>query len=562
MTKLKIGHNEEGRQFKLPLDLITQTLAILAKRGKGKTYTSSVIAEELLDGGQQIIVIDPTGAWYGLRSSANGKEPGFPVVVFGGDHADVPLEEGSGEILATAIVEKNFSAIFDVSNFRKGQARRFLVDFLETLYRLNREPVHLFVDEADDVCPQKPMGDEARLVGALEDIVKRGRKKGIGASLITQRPASLNKDVLTQCEVLVTMGLSHPRDIDAIEEWINVHADPKLAERMIKSLPALPIGTAWFWSPGWGDFFERVKVRARRTFDSSATPKPGARVTAPKVLAKVDLEKLGKQITDTIERKRAQDPAAMKAKIQELSRKIIELESRSEPKVIVKPEPQLFIPPGVLKAVEQMNIAAGRMSVLANNIEQEVREAARKTKNKEEPTGRHSSSNGVKPRISDVAETSPMHNDSPIGGPEKRLLTALAQYPSGCSKRRMAILSGYALGGGSFNRALSLCRTKGFVEGRENLKITRSGEIALGPWQPLPTGDNLLRYWLDRLGKPERVMLEAVAKEYPRSVTKGDLGSVTGYQVGGGSFNRALSRLRTLQLVDGRSEIIASQDLF
>lgn len=104
----------------LPLEFVTSTQAILAKKRVGKSYTASVQAEELLKLGQQICAIDPTGAWSGLKSSADGKHPGFPIVVFGGERGDVPLEETAGEIIATSLVEQRFSAILDVSLFRKG----------------------------------------------------------------------------------------------------------------------------------------------------------------------------------------------------------------------------------------------------------------------------------------------------------------------------------------------------------------------------------------------------------------------------------------------------------
>ena len=59
--------------LRLPLDLITETAAIIAKRGVGKTYTASVITEELLKAGGHVIAIDPVGVWWGLRASAQGE---------------------------------------------------------------------------------------------------------------------------------------------------------------------------------------------------------------------------------------------------------------------------------------------------------------------------------------------------------------------------------------------------------------------------------------------------------------------------------------------------------
>lgn len=159
MTKLRISDT-----LSFPIDFVTQTQAILAKKRVGKSYTAAVQAEELLKAGQQIVAVDPTGAWWGLKSSADGKHAGFPIAIFGGEHADVPLEESAGEVIARALVEQRFSAILDLSLFRKGQINRFMAPFLETLYRLNREAMHLFVDEADAIAPQKPFGEEARML--------------------------------------------------------------------------------------------------------------------------------------------------------------------------------------------------------------------------------------------------------------------------------------------------------------------------------------------------------------------------------------------------------------
>jgi DNA helicase HerA-like ATPase len=78
MKQLTIATN-----LKLPIDVAGQTIALLGIRGSGKTNTAGVIAEELLDHNHPIVVIDPTDAWWGLRS-------GYPVFIFGGSHGDIP----------------------------------------------------------------------------------------------------------------------------------------------------------------------------------------------------------------------------------------------------------------------------------------------------------------------------------------------------------------------------------------------------------------------------------------------------------------------------------------
>ena len=59
----------------------------------------------------------------------------------------------------------------------------------------------------------------------MEDLVRRGRARGLGATLITQRPAVLNKDVLTQAEVLIALGMTGPRDVAAIDEWVRSYRE-------------------------------------------------------------------------------------------------------------------------------------------------------------------------------------------------------------------------------------------------------------------------------------------------------------------------------------------------
>jgi uncharacterized protein len=301
----------------LNADFVTSTQAILAQKGKGKTYAASVEAEELLDAGQQIVVIDPTDAWYGLRSSPDGRSTGYGIAVFGGDHGDVQLEAGGGSVLAEAVVRERFSAILCTETMTKAEELRFVGDFLETLYRKNREAMHLFIDEADQFAPQKPFGGEMKTCGATDDIVRRGRKKGIGCTLITQRASAINKNVLSQADMLVALGCSHPLDLDAIDKWVRKNADPKLAQEMMKSLPSLPRGEAWAWNPSQ-DLFKRIAIRQRRTFDSGATPRAGERKREPKVLAQIDLARLGKSMAEAAERQRQSDPKALRAQIAEL----------------------------------------------------------------------------------------------------------------------------------------------------------------------------------------------------------------------------------------------------
>jgi uncharacterized protein len=319
----------------LPMSFITSTQAILAKKRRGKSYAAQVEAEELLELGQQIVVLDPTGAWWGLRSAADGKSPGYAITIFGGDHGDVPLEASAGEALAHAIVTERFSAVIDLSHLRKNERLRFAADFLETLYRLNRQAMHLFIDEADVVAPQKTFTPEqARCLGAADELVRRGGIKGIGVTMISQRPQVVNKDVLSQIDMLLVLQMNHPKDLHAIEDWIVEHVNKETAREMLASLPALPIGHAWVWAPE-AKIFQRIEVRKKRTFDSGRTPKAGERLKPPKKLAKIDLERLGKTLSAAVEEAKANDPKSLRARVVELQKEVAAAKKAKE-KIVVK----------------------------------------------------------------------------------------------------------------------------------------------------------------------------------------------------------------------------------
>jgi hypothetical protein len=558
---------ETGAPFKLPLDLTTQTIAILARKGKGKSYLASVIAEELLENGQIPVVIDPTGAWWGLKASADGKSTGFPVVIFGGEHADLPLDEHGGDVIARAIVENRFPAIIDLSLLRKGQANRFLCAFLETLYRLNRLPLHLVCDEADMYAPQRPFGEEMRTLGAMEDIVRRGRLRGIGCTLITQRPQSLNKNVLTQAEMLVALGMSHPKDIGAIKEWVDVHATIEESKALIDSLPALQVGVAWFWAPAWGDILEKVRVRRRRTFNSGETPKPGETPVKPAMLAKIDIEKLGDQLRDVAKSAQNANPEALAKRLGTLE----DLNNKQHSDlVILKHENQQ------LRERLQMSVDVGYMAAIEEKLAAAL-DSIRKLPRQPMPaemtqilpvapayTETHSAPYRPKEPAYEEPKVGVARNTT-LTPVSRKFLTVLAQRkPKVTIRTQLAILAGYSAKSGHVDNTLGALRTRGFVVGNnENLHITADGLKILGSWTPLPRGEALVAYWINHLEKAQAAMLRVLVDAYPKSLTKEEIAERAGYSPQSGHVDNSLGRLRTMELAVGDNRATkASDDLF
>jgi hypothetical protein len=567
MSKLHIS-----RDLSLPLDFVTQTQAILAKKRVGKTYTAMVEAEELLKAQQQIVAIDPTGAWWGLKSSADGKEQGFPIAVFGGEHADVPLEDSAGETIAQAIVGERFSAILDLSLLRKGQINRFMAPFLETLYRLNREAMHLFVDEADAIAPQKPFGEEARMLGAMEDVVRRGGIRGIGCTLITQRPAVLNKNVLTQCEILCALRIVHHKDIDAIHEWIAVHGDPDIAEKMIQSLPALPIGTAWFWSPGWGDIFQQVKIRERETFDSGATPKAGETKRTPKVLASPDLAKLGEQIQATVQRAKENDPKQLRTEISKLKAELLKKHPDAKPQIVADEKAiKRAVDAATAPLIKQLATlrqrvtkvvgkTVGDMISIGNALQAGLKDVA----DLELPA--ISQAPYVPPAPEPIRRPTPMpartapvpvsSNGDSLSSRQVHILSRLVELmectqQSSVKKEQLAAWAVYSPTSGGYNNLLGSLRSAGMIDYPQPgmVTITDAGRKHANPADVPISSDEMREHAKNVLNGSEAKLLDILHRSR-ETWSKQQLGEESGFSHTSGGFNNYLGHMRTLGFVE------------
>jgi hypothetical protein len=544
------------------------------------TNTAGVIVEEVVGHGVPVCVVDTVGVWWGLRSSKTGKGAGLPIVVFGGTHGDLPLEETSGKIIAQVIVERRISAVIDTSQLSKAAARRFLTDFLVAVYHRNRDPFLFVFDEADELAPQNPRAEGARLLGAMEDFVRRGRARGLGAFLVTQRPAVLNKDVLTQIEVLIAHGLTGPRDVAAINEWVRLHADEEQASQVKGTLASLPVGTAWVWSPSWLGILQKVEVLSRKTFDSSATPKVGVTTALPQARAKIDLAELGDAIAATIERAAGDDPRHLRERIAQLERELAAAKAHVEVKIQEVP---VEVPVPGLTVEDRLRLADATSQIsdiydLLASLQYTVNGIGNASASKP-PSPAPAPRRNASPAPADPVAATPPSSPTPapvrrparsaptsaaagLGKAERAILAVLATYGPR-TRSQVALQSGYSSKGGGFNNALGRLRSTGrIVGGRDRIQITEQGATDLGDFDPLPTGPALVDHWLSSLGKAERSILTVLVDAWPAALTNEEIAERTQYSAVGGGFNNALGKLRTLELIHGnRTANTAAEEL-
>lgn len=274
--------------IEIPVNAVTKTFAVLGKRGGGKTYTGGVMAEEFFANNIPFVVFDPIDVWWGLRVNADGKGQGLPVVVFGLEHADIKLDREMGRRIAQGVVKENISCVISTFGLPKKAQRYLVAEFADEILNINSSPRHIFIEEAHEYVPQRVMGAMGTVFNAVSNLVVMGRNRGLGVTLLNQRAATVNKDVLTQLDTLIAMRSVGPQDRKALNDWVEAHAAQGDFERFVESLPSLPTGQGWIWSPEFLNVFERITIRKRRTYHPDRE-KIGSKFEMPE-LSRVDVQ--------------------------------------------------------------------------------------------------------------------------------------------------------------------------------------------------------------------------------------------------------------------------------
>jgi len=263
-------------KFSVPLDAFAATGerdAILASSGMGKSYLTGVILEETLENNMLVCVIDPEGEHFTLAER-------YPMLIIGGEHAALPLEESAIDLYIETMLQHRLSAVFDLSEYldeEQQQLYGLIADALFNAEQQYRTKIRLVVEEAQIYAPQRMGGGGAPRanknkkkmidpVNASQKIAKRGRKRAIDSLWATQRPASLNKDILSQCNRFWFGGIQSEQDYKAIRPFLN---EAGISFQAIKSLKP---GEFFYYAKG-----ETVllKVRKRHCKHAGATPEAG-----------------------------------------------------------------------------------------------------------------------------------------------------------------------------------------------------------------------------------------------------------------------------------------------
>jgi Helicase HerA, central domain len=559
--------------FKIPAGVLAQHVIALGKTGAGKSSALRVLVEGLLDADDPVCIVDPKGDWWGIKSSADGRRAGYPLVIFGGEHADVPINEHSGSAIAELIATGNRSCLIDLGGWMVGERTRFFIAFASTLFKLTRGARHLVIDGVHNFAPQGKIldPDAGKMLHWSNRLASEGRGKGITILAASQRPQKVHKDFVTSCETLIAMRVIHKLDRDSIKDWIDGCADPAKGREVLGTLAQMKRGEAWIWSPEIEYGPERIAFPMFKTYDSF---KPQA-ADAGKLAgwANVDLDQVKTKLAKVVEEAKANDPAALK-------KRIAELEKAAREGVWQKPAPPVdttslehhCYAQGQQNIVDQLEVYYGSLDSWLSGaprppvfklggtpmlhrapISYTVHPPGPKS-----PATERAIREVVK-RASKAMNGHAPASDLPKG--EIAVLSACIQYPDGLRREQITVLTGFKRS--TRDAYIYRLKEKGFVEvNGETVTATEDGMLALPNAEPLPRGRELQQFWLAKLPQGERLILEQLIEAYPDPLARDELTTRTGFKRS--TRDAYLYRMASKQIVTetSRGNVRASEDLF
>ncbi|MEW5826842.1 MAG: DUF87 domain-containing protein [Candidatus Bipolaricaulota bacterium] len=292
----------------LELDLervIGQCIAVLGIRGSGKSNTVGVIFEELLRHNYPLSIVDIEGEYFGLKEK-------YEVLVVGtGDGVEIEIDAGCASQIAEVSMQKNVPVVLDLSGFLSDERTEILIEYLGSLWNLAgtlRRPYIIGIEEAHEFVPQ---GVKTELKEMIARIALRGRKRGLGAIIVSQRSAKVDKDVLTQAGMLFLHRVVHEVDMRVYSELL-----PWRKSEVKELIGGLDTGHCMFVD---GDVARPIYVRERATFHAGFTPTLDS-------VATPELRQVSASIIEAIEK--AREGGGKRTKTQELEEQVSRLQEK------------------------------------------------------------------------------------------------------------------------------------------------------------------------------------------------------------------------------------------
>ena len=132
------------------------------------------------------------------------------------------------------LVQKGRAAVIDLKGVTPDIQSMIVARLCSTMFearKVNRVPPGMLViEEAHNFAPERGFSKTASSE-ILRTIASEGRKFGLGLMVISQRPARIDKNVLSQCGTQIIMKVTNPNDLKSISkglEGVNSYVEEEL----------------------------------------------------------------------------------------------------------------------------------------------------------------------------------------------------------------------------------------------------------------------------------------------------------------------------------------------
>ncbi len=259
LAQLVIGSGPGG-PFAIDANLVvTGRTCVLGSSGSGKSYTVGVLCEELCRSEVPFAIVDTEGEHTGLKEKFEA--------IWVGEERDSDLFWDGLDLKDLASQAPDISPlILDVSDLTdpKEKVSAFITALYETLTE-RRTPYLVVVEEADKFVPQY-----GQRVPIFAEVARRGRKRGMGLMICSQRPSLVDKNVLSQCGNQLIGKLIIQNDLQSVAQFFPGKGLPK-------ELTALRAGQ-FFAMGGFSPQPSLVTIKKRVTKPGGVTPSLAKRV--------------------------------------------------------------------------------------------------------------------------------------------------------------------------------------------------------------------------------------------------------------------------------------------
>ncbi|MDX8530093.1 DUF87 domain-containing protein [Mesorhizobium sp. VK25A] len=193
-TDCVLGYANDGTAVSVDFaELIGQHTLIAAKTGGGKSVCMRKVLELSLANGLPVIVLDCDGAYASLRDAApNG------ILVIGGDAGDVDLTADQLIRKLDIPVSGRVSVVVNLAALPADDQVVLVGKVLDRLMSLPDEVQQPYLVAIDEVQLFAPQSGRSASSGAIANVAKRGRKRGLSLLVATQRLPDVDKQFTTQ----------------------------------------------------------------------------------------------------------------------------------------------------------------------------------------------------------------------------------------------------------------------------------------------------------------------------------------------------------------------------